>query len=76
MRFGTVRPTQVRAPDLVDVGYMGSRLALDIQLGEGGLQRMTPNRGLARSGVPNGLTRRCLSASGHAQERGRCMMQH
>jgi len=43
---------------LVDVGYMGSHLALDIQLGEGGLQRMTPNRGLARNCIPNGLTGR------------------
>ena len=31
----------LHAPGLVDVGYVGSRLALDIQLGEGGLQRMT-----------------------------------
>jgi len=61
----------LRAPGLVDVGYMGSRLALDIQLGEGRLQNMTPNRGLARNVVPN---IRCLSALGHTQERGRYMM--
>ena len=53
---------------LVDSGYVGSRLALDIQLGEDGLQRMTPNRGLVRNRVPNGLTGRCLSAMSHARE--------
>ena len=52
---GSTRPTCTR----LDWCWLhGSRLALDIQLAEGGLQRMTPNRGLARNCIPNGLTGR------------------
>ena len=50
---GSVRPT---CTWLSRCWYLGSHLALEIQLGEDGLQRMTPNRDLARNHVPNGLT--------------------
>jgi len=50
---GSVRPTCTR---LSRCWYLGSHLALEIQLGEYSFQRMTPNRDLARNRNPNGLT--------------------
>jgi len=66
---GSVRPTCTR---LSRCWYLGSHLALEIQLGEDGLQRMTPNRDLARNHVPNGLTEAQYGQTWHLSTQLRC----